>query len=150
MIASEVVERWNDVGIFFAAHYSKLKDGPCILGSYGALVSFNKTKAPEPESTETPESESSEPSETSEEEMLPSITLLGQQLSQHIVGMNPTSLGDPEAKDEEKDRSKQLLHQEFLLDSGMTVNQFLIENGIEVKDFVRFQCGEELPSDDDS
>ena len=134
---------WYFLPLSYPASH-KVKDGKCLLGSYGALVSFNKTEAPEQESTE------SEGSETSEsfEEMSPNIALIGQQLGQHIVGMNPTTLGNPNAKDEEKDSSTQLLHQEFVMDSDLTVNQFLIENGIEVKGFVRFQCGEELPSDD--
>lgn len=38
-----------------------------------------------------------------------------------------------------------LLNQEFLLDPSLTVRDFLVQNSVEVVDFVRFECGEELP-----
>jgi len=37
-----------------------------------------------------------------------------------------------------------LLNQEFLLDPDLTVREFVIQNNIEVVDFVRFECGENL------
>ena len=123
------------------------------MGSYGALVSFNKVSAPPSASpsseagTEPTQEGSGEPSEQMEEVPL-NMAVVGQQLCQHIVGMNPKSLGNPDAEDKDKDKNTQLLHQEFLMDSDVSVIQWLTENGIQVKDFVRFQCGEELPEDD--
>ena len=111
------------------------------MGSYGALVSFNKVSVPT--SSEEGSSEQLEPTEE-----MSVMAVVGQQLCQHIVGMNPQSLGNPDAEGEDKDVNTQLLHQEFLMDSDVSVNQWLVENGIQVKDFVRFQCGEELPEDD--
>ena len=120
----------------------KGKVGSCKMGSYGALVSFNKVK------DSTSSSEGSDDQSELMEEVTLDMAVVGQQLCQHIVGMNPQSLGNPDAEGEEKDKNTQLLHQEFLMDSDVSVNQWLIENGIQVKDFVRFQCGEELPEDD--
>lgn len=37
-----------------------------------------------------------------------------------------------------------LLNQEFLLDPGFTVREFLLQNNVEIVDFVRFECGENL------
>ncbi len=37
-----------------------------------------------------------------------------------------------------------LMNQEFLLDPDLTVRDFLVQNSIEVVDFVRFECGEQL------
>ncbi|ODN00794.1 Elongation factor Ts, mitochondrial [Orchesella cincta] len=37
-----------------------------------------------------------------------------------------------------------LVNQEFLLDPDLTVRDFLVQNSIEVVDFVRFECGEEV------
>lgn len=37
-----------------------------------------------------------------------------------------------------------LMNQEFLLDPDLTVRDFLVQNSVEVVDFVRFECGEEI------
>lgn len=37
-----------------------------------------------------------------------------------------------------------LVNQEFLLDPDLTVRDFLLQNSVEVVDFVRFECGEEM------
>lgn len=67
-------------------------------------------------------------------------------LCQQIVGMNPSKIGDKE-KDEpsvEKDDEKCLIHQEYLLDPSITVGTLLENNNIEIVDFQRFECGENL------
>ena len=79
---------------------------------------------------------------------------IGRQIAQHIVGMNPTSLGElpappspsgePVKIDENETR---LLHQEFLMKPGVRVFDFLNENHTVLNDFVRFECGETLESD---
>jgi len=45
------------------------------------------------------------------------------------------------SKSEEVDEHT-LVNQEFLLDPDMTVREFLIQNSVEVVDFVRYECGE--------
>ena len=87
---------------------------------------------------------------------------LGGQLCQHIVGMNPKTLGQAsddgdikvdkvdaglEAKEEVEEDV--LLKQDFLLDSSMTVGQLLCLNGAKVNGFVRFACGEEVEGEKD-
>ncbi len=148
--------------IFSGPHV--VKDDRCLMGKYGSLIAF--TQIPSPEDS----------GQLSKRDV-------GQQLGQHIVGMNPRSIGKMEEdveeeeageeteekqegneKEESKDDKKEdeekkkkakdddesvLLKQEFLADSSLTVKEFLIKNSAEVLDFLRFQCGEELPSDDD-
>ncbi|KAL3281630.1 hypothetical protein HHI36_004836 [Cryptolaemus montrouzieri] len=71
------------------------------------------------------------------------LNLLGKDLCQHIVGMNPKFLGSSEFEPADKNEDEEsLLHQEYLLDETITVADFLSNNGIEVLDFKRFQCGE--------
>ena len=105
----------------------------------------------------------------------PDINTVAAELCQHIVGMNPKEIGTPEPPKIEKkavkkkkkedegegekgDHSKeaiqeeeetQLLRQEFILDPKITVQKYLEENAPKVIDFVRFECGEVLPGDED-
>ena len=88
---------------------------------------------------------------------------LGQQLCQHIVGMNPKSINPVENDDieklGEKDLQKEnvpskerpeapeesaLMRQEFMLDTTLTVNDVLIKNQATVHDYIRYECGEVL------
>ena len=161
-----------------------IKDNKCVMGKYGALVSFSQS--------ESLNNDQLEPEE------------LGRELCQHIVGMNPKEVGefiehseeasrkldedsktlDDNKQDENKEADKnessssssessdsdstsssdedekvpkpvieehRLLQQEFLLDPDLTVQEFLEENNCgEVGEYVRFQCGEELPDDPES
>ena len=106
------------------------------------------------------------------------VASMARQLCQHIIGMNPTSVGnldDPstwpvrnkdikdveyksekgegvkededwehvgEAKGEESSR-KELIHQAFLLDSDIVVRDLLLQSGMKIKSFIRFELGEE-------
>lgn len=93
-----------------------------------------------------------------------------------MIGMNPTEIGkidelpkpkkieeakpkaptdDTENQEEyneqfsrrdTSDEETVLLNQEFLLDPELTVREFLVQNSLEVIDFVRFECGENLQS----
>ena len=86
---------------------------------------------------------------SSEGQKIP-IKQLGRQLCQHVVGMNPEKLGDAEVKPHENtDEETAMIHQEFLLDITQTVGQVLTENGVEVLDFARFECGEELKEEEE-
>nr|XP_033343009.1 elongation factor Ts, mitochondrial isoform X2 [Megalopta genalis]XP_033343010.1 elongation factor Ts, mitochondrial isoform X2 [Megalopta genalis] len=74
---------------------------------------------------------------------------IGPQLCQHIIGMNPTKIGDP-AVDEPNNNVEEesvMLYQEFLLDSSMSVQQLLRDNKAEIIDFVRFEVGETIELD---
>ncbi|XP_035661540.1 elongation factor Ts, mitochondrial [Branchiostoma floridae] len=116
------------------------QSGSCALGKYGALVAFRR------KNTEFQNFNAAE---------------LGRRLGQHVVGMSPLTVGEmPEVREEEgekKDGDKQdeeerstdsdedetqMLRQTFLLDPTMTVGEMTRQQGIELLDFVRFECGE--------
>lgn len=71
---------------------------------------------------------------------------------QHIVGLNPQKVGDKEADEpaKDKDDEKCLIYQEFLLDSDVTVGELLDENGLEIVDFQRFECGDSQATNSDN
>lgn len=72
---------------------------------------------------------------------------IGRGLCQHVVGMNPKKVGtldDEPAK--EKDDEECLIHQEYLEDPSVTVQEVLEESGVEIVDFRRFECGEVVNS----
>ncbi|XP_077997488.1 elongation factor Ts, mitochondrial-like [Glandiceps talaboti] len=122
----------------------------CVFGKYGAIVTYKKT---------------SDVGKTF------NANEFGRRLGQHIVGMSPTSIGNlddvkerkPEVKDVVETSSEdstdepaestteswtidesEMVKQEFLLDPSITVGELLKEEGVEVMDFVRYQCGEEI------
>ncbi|XP_078702161.1 elongation factor Ts, mitochondrial-like isoform X2 [Branchiostoma floridae x Branchiostoma belcheri] len=118
--------------------------GSCQLGKYGALVAFRRRN------TEFQNFNAAE---------------LGRRLGQHVVGMNPLTVGEmPEIRQEEEEKKKsgdgdnrdeeegsstdsdenetQMLRQTFLLDPTMSVGELVRQQGIELLDFVRFECGE--------
>ena len=102
---------------------------------------------------------------------------MSRQYAQHIIGMNPTSVGnlsdlppprseeereaeaiskkedmaseadDPDAPTKRKREPNVLIHQDFLLDSEMTMGECLQETAMEVKEFVRYEVGQELPEE---
>ena len=71
-------------------------------------------------------------------------------LCQHIIACSPTSIGDPEddpvAKKEDEER---LVLQEYALEEDTLVREILELNQLTVTDFVRFECGEVLPEEND-
>jgi len=121
---------------------STLQSGNFFHGKYGAILAFEKSAAKDTVGTNL----------TAEQ--------CGRQLSQHIIGMNPQSIGniadvvekveEPLAKDDddeshlvrEVDDESRLVHQDFLVDPLVTVADFLQQYGITVMDFVRYECGE--------
>ena len=96
---------------------------------------------------------------------VPDVEGVAADICQHILGMNPKSIGEWEVPKEEPVKKKKknqgeeekkagmkeeedvLLNQEFLLDPQKTVKEYLQDNGPKVVDFVRLQCGEELDED---
>ncbi|XP_015742467.1 elongation factor Ts, mitochondrial isoform X2 [Coturnix japonica] len=97
------------------------------LGRYGALVACRVT----------------------EPGVSPDPAAVGRKVAQHVVGMAPTSVGDPgdgaggRKEEEEEEEETRLLAQSFVLQPAVTVAEFLRAHGVTVLDFVRFQCGEE-------
>jgi len=77
---------------------------------------------------------------------------VGRQISQHIVGMKPKSMGTYEAPKEGEERKfsdseTRLLNQEFLMKSDMSVGDFVKQHGAEIVDFVRMECGETVENE---
>lgn len=71
---------------------------------------------------------------------------IGRQICQHIVGCAPQKIGDKE-KDEPVQNSDDetcLIFQEYLLDPSYTVEEVLEQNKVQVLDYVRFSCGENV------
>lgn len=96
-------------------------DGQLMLGKYGSIAAFNSN------------------SEKTEE-----VREIHRKICQHIVGMKPAKIGDPETDtpNEVKDEENCLIHQEFLLNPETTISAILLENNIKIIDFQRFECGE--------
>ncbi|KAF5288991.1 hypothetical protein FQA39_LY03870 [Lamprigera yunnana] len=75
------------------------------------------------------------------------INSLGKSLCQHVVGMDPKKIGSTSDKPAENhDDETCLIYQEYIDDNEEIVNDILERNGIEVIDFKRFECGEDLCS----
>ncbi|XP_015126015.1 elongation factor Ts, mitochondrial [Diachasma alloeum] len=99
-------------------HPASVNPIPASFGRYGALLAF---KSPSENKT------------------------LGMQLCQHIIGMNPTKIGQPGVDEpiSNADDETTMIHQEFLLDPSLTVQQLLLGAHIEIVDFARFEMGED-------
>ena len=138
---------------------------PIQVGKYGALVTYTKNEnAGNIEEGQTPAS-------------------IIRQLCQHVIGMNPTSVGNMEdlpplrtaeereaaanAKEEQMVQAATaegleiqatkkklvidpdtLIHQDFLSDQERTVGEVLQETGIEIKDFLRYELGQEINNEE--
>ena len=66
-------------------------------------------------------------------------------MAQHIVATRSKTIGNHEKKSIGNDEDR-LLHQKWMHtdDKKKTVEIFLNENQLNVNDFVRFECGEEV------
>ncbi|XP_033104794.1 elongation factor Ts, mitochondrial-like isoform X2 [Anneissia japonica] len=117
------------------AKTSILKTNDCSLGKYGALVAAHSIKK---------SSAKMQPDE------------FGRRLCQHIVGMKPVRIGEfvpPVQKESEEQEDGEeieeqivtdLVNQEYLIDPSLTVGELLYQEGIQVIDFVRYECGQKL------
>ena len=115
--------------LFFIFLGKPLKIKNCHLGKFGAVVEFKQTK-------------------NGGNQKLTPPSVIGHQLCQHIVGMNPKSIGSSDEKpNENKEEESQLIYQELLVDPEITVGEMLSENNVTVADFVRFEIGEEIPEE---
>ena len=105
------------VYLYGCTHPAPLNPLPSSYGRYGALVALKSNKKNE---------------------------VLGMQLCQHVIGMNPIKVGDAkvDTPNENIDDEPIMLYQEFLLDPSLSVQQLLQSEQAEVLDFVRFEMGE--------
>lgn len=78
-----------------------------------------------------------------------SVQDIGLQLCKHIIGMNPVKVGvlGVDNPVEDIDEEGVMINQEFLLDSSLTVGQFLQGCRTKVLHFNRFACGESIRRD---
>lgn len=108
-------------GFTHPAPESSLVDGQVSMGKYGTIAAFN-----------------------SNIEHTPELQDIYKKICQHIIGLNPSKIGDAEKDkpNETKDDEKCLIYQEFVLDPEVTVGELLAENNIKIIDFQRFECGE--------
>ena len=67
-----------------------------------------------------------------------SLSSLGRQICQHVIGMNPSTILPGGNEDGES-----LVQQNFVLDSSVTVGELLQRNGVKVTKFVRYALGED-------
>ncbi|XP_033208830.1 elongation factor Ts, mitochondrial [Belonocnema kinseyi] len=106
-----------DVKLAGCTHPAPINPVPASFGRYGSLVAYRTAQHNEQ---------------------------LGMQLCQHIIGMNPTKIGDPNVDQPIKsvDDESVMIYQEFLLDPSLTVQQLLIDSQAEILDFARFEMGE--------
>ncbi|KAM4700468.1 elongation factor Ts, mitochondrial [Discoglossus pictus] len=114
----------SDVFIGSYMHGTLPTDTPSLanmaFGKYGALVICKET----------------------DHTLKNNMSELGRRLGQHVVGMNPQSVGSLEDVSNGEDETR-MLAQSFLLEPSLTVGQYLQPRGVHVLDFVRFECGEE-------
>jgi elongation factor Ts len=77
---------------------------------------------------------------------------IGRQIAQHIVGMKPTAIGDmPDADNVQfSDDETRLLHQEFLMQPGLRVADFLKQHNAQLLDYIRIECGEPIENEPSS
>lgn len=89
-----------------------------IVGKFGALLAYKSQNRDE------------------------NIEILGRKLCQHVVGMNPERIGsNSEEAVVDNEEEKCFIHQDYILDESLKVREVLEENGIEIVDFKRFECG---------
>lgn len=73
---------------------------------------------------------------------------IARQLCQHVIGMNPKSIGSEEdAPHDDPEEEGSMYHQEFLLDPNQYVGEVLVAAGIKPVEFLRFECGETAGED---
>lgn len=105
--------------LFGAVHPASINPGAVAFGKYAALVALQC------------ETECSDP---------------GRQLCQHVIGLRPVKLGNPETDQPavNSDEETALLFQEFLLNPQLTVREYLEQQGIRILEFARYEMGEEI------
>lgn len=95
----------------------------CSLGRYGGIVALKPKQG---------------------DANLESVLHLANRLAQHVVGMNPRVISEDVSENEaakDGEVTDVLLEQEYLLDDSVIVKDLLNREGVEVIDFVRYECG---------
>ena len=91
------------------------------MGPYGAILHMNSRNSSDP---------------LANRQDLPELKKLGEQICQHIVGLNPATV-------EAGGSEGSLVDQHFLFDDSVTVGELMERNGICVTRFVRYALGEQ-------
>ncbi|XP_073942124.1 elongation factor Ts, mitochondrial isoform X4 [Choristoneura fumiferana] len=109
----------SDVRIAGYAHPAPAAPGDYCAGKYGALLAYRQPAGADD---------------------------VGRQLCQHIVGCAPSKIGNKDTDKPAKNSDDEtcLIYQEYLLDPSYTVEEVLEQNKVEVLDYVRFSCGENV------
>ena len=97
--------------------------GGCSLGRYGGIVALKPKQS---------------------DANLESALHLANRMAQHVVGMNPRVISEDLSENEatkDGEVNDVLLEQEYLLDDSVIVKDLLNREGVEVIDFVRYECG---------
>ncbi|KAI5702149.1 hypothetical protein M8J76_007912, partial [Diaphorina citri] len=95
--------------------------GP-ILGKFGSLMVYQDLKTGDKQQN---------------------VQNVARQLCQHVIGMNPKSIGSEEdTPNEDPEEETIMYHQEFLLDPTQYVGEVIVAAGIKPVEFLRFECGE--------
>ncbi|XP_067687790.1 elongation factor Ts, mitochondrial-like [Haliotis asinina] len=121
----------------------------CRLGKFGSLLELQDLPVMSEESSDSTSSDSDTDSSSSDEEEAPLTREEAcRQLAQHVVGMNPRHIGkEDDEPSKSKDEEDKLIFQEFLMDPRLLVKDMLRKNHLAIKEFVRFECGEDLGED---
>ncbi|EZA62719.1 hypothetical protein DMN91_006622 [Ooceraea biroi] len=107
-----------DVTLYGCTHPAPMNPIPVSFGKYGALVAVKWQN---------------------------SDNMLGTQLCQHIIGMDPQKIGNARVDEphDNPDEEPCMIYQEFLLDPSLSVQQLLTDASAEIIEFARFEVGEE-------
>ncbi|OAD54003.1 Elongation factor Ts, mitochondrial [Eufriesea mexicana] len=105
------------VHLYGCTHPTPVNPVPSSYGRYGVLVALKSDENKE---------------------------ILGMQLCQHIIGMNPVKIGDTKVDipTDNVDDELTMLYQEFLFNPSLCIQELLQTEQVEVLDFVRFEMGE--------
>ncbi|XP_012252194.2 elongation factor Ts, mitochondrial [Athalia rosae] len=76
---------------------------------------------------------------------------LGRQLCQHVIGMNPSKIGQKgiDEPNPVPDDETTMIYQDFLLDPNITVEELLNNSRAQVLDFARYEAGEAVDAAQD-
>lgn len=114
----------NSVNLYVYVHPSGNQRGNVLLGRFASVVVLRQTEPKDDVNLEK----------------------VGKSLCQHIVGMNPKKIGDTSVDKpaDNADDETCLVYQEYIENPEVTVGEVLQETGVEIVDFKRFECGENL------